>query len=379
MNHQRAQVALRERVKELTCLYGIAKVTSLSDMSLEDTLEEIAKLVPPALLYSDIAQVRITLDDFSCSTAGFQDGPYKLSAEIVVEERIRGGIDVEYLEEKPRRDEGPFLAEERSLLNTIASEVALLVRRRQSEEERTRLQEQLRHADRLATIGQLAAGVAHELNEPLGNILGFAQLAGKCSDLPDDALHYVEKVVKASLHAREIIKKLLLFARQTPPRKKRVAINKVIEEALGFLESWCIKEGVEVVYSMDPDLPMIEADPAQLNQILVNLVVNAVHSMPDGGRLTVGTVSGDGWVSLVVDDSGIGMSDDVVKKAFTPFFTTKEIGKGTGLGLAVVHGIVTSHGGSIVVESKVGEGTRFEIRLPVSGLPADGGGDDANE
>ena len=200
-----------------------------------------------------------------------------------------------------------------------------------------------------------------------------------CSDLPDDALHYVEKVVKASLHAREIIKKLLLFARQTPPRKKRVAINKVIEEALGFLESWCIKEGVEVVYSMDPDLPMIEADPAQLNQILVNLVVNAVHSMPDGGRLTVGTVSGDGWVSLVVDDSGIGMSDDVVKKAFTPFFTTKEIGKGTGLGLAVVHGIVTSHGGSIVVESKVGEGTRFEIRLPVSGLPEDGGGDDANE
>jgi len=143
----------------------------------------------------------------------------------------------------------------------------------------------------------------------------------------------------------------------------------LVEEGLHFLESRCDKEGIERVCSFSPDLPEITADPAQLTQVLVNLIVNAIQAMPEGGRLTVRTLAGEGHISLIVEDTGIGMSEVVMKKIFIPFFTTKDINQGTGLGLAVVHGIVTSHGGSIKVDSKVGRGTRFEVKLPLTGAP----------
>jgi len=234
-----------------------------------------------------------------------------------------------------------------------------------------RLQDQLRQADRLATIGQLVAGVAHELNEPLGNILGFAQLAKKDPKLPERSVEDMEKIVKASLYAREVIHKLLLFARQSPPQKTQVNLNQTIEEGLYFLESRCAKAGIELVRELAPHLPEVSADPLQLQQILVNLVVNAVQAMPDGGKLTIKTLGSRDHVWLIIKDTGIGMTEEVKNKLFTPFFTTKDGDQGTGLGLAVVHGIVASHGGSIRVESEAGKGARFEIQLPVRG-PAEG-------
>jgi len=119
--------------------------------------------------------------------------------------------------------------------------------------------------------------------------------------------------------------------------------------------------------SFVPDLPEVYADPSQLNQVLVNLVVNALQAMPEGGKLYIRTSSNEDYVSLVVEDTGVGMTEETLGKIFTPFFTTKDVGQGTGLGLPVVHGIVSSHGGSIKVESKAGLGTRFEIQLPVEG------------
>ncbi|MCK4341367.1 MAG: hypothetical protein KAY37_06560 [Phycisphaerae bacterium] len=236
-----------------------------------------------------------------------------------------------------------------------------------AEDQKSQLHQQLIHADRLATIGQLAAGVAHELNEPLGSILGFAQLAKKCPELPSPAEQDIEKIVTASLYAREVIKKLMVFARQMPPRSTRVDLIQVVEDALYFLEAQCAKKDIEVVRELAPGMPEITADPAQLKQVLVNLVVNATQAMPHGGTLTVSTRSSGSSVFLDVKDTGIGMSKETLEKVFLPFFTTKDVNEGTGLGLAVVHGIVTSHGGSIDVESQVGQGTRFEIRLPLCG------------
>jgi signal transduction histidine kinase len=333
---------------------------------LEEILHSIVELLPPAWLYPEIAFAEIILDDHSYSTPGFGEGKHQLMADIIVSGERRGRVKVVYLEEKPELDEGPFLKEERNLIDTIAREVAMIITRRQAEQDKLKLQEQLRHAERLATIGQLATGVAHELNEPLGNILGFAQLARKCPGLPKQVEQDIEKISTASLNAREVVKKLLIFARQMPPKKTKVNLNQLVEEGLSFFESRCVKEGIELACSLSPDLPEVAVDPSQLNQVLVNLIVNALQAMPKGGRLIIRTLTDKEHILLIVEDTGIGMSEEVMKQIFTPFFTTKDVGQGTGLGLPVVHGIVTSHGGSIQVESKVNQGTRFEIQLPVT-------------
>jgi len=361
-----AKAALRERVKELTCLYGIAQIAGKPGISREEVLQGIVELLPPAWQYPEITSARINLDGRFYSTPGFCECRRKQTADIAVSGAPRGIVEVGYVQEEPELDEGPFLREERHLIDAVARQVALMIERRQAEEDNLRLQDQLRHADRLATIGQLAAGVAHELNEPLGNILGFAQLAKKCQGLPKSAKQDIEKIESASLHAREVIKKLLVFARQMPPEKRRVNLSQIVEKGLTFFETRCAEAGIQLVCLLPPHLPETTADPAQMNQVLVNLVVNAIQAMPGGGMLTVQTQACDHGISLIVEDTGIGMDEKALEQIFVPFFTTKGVGQGTGLGLPVVHGIVTSHGGTIHVESGVGRGTRFEIRLPVA-------------
>lgn len=360
-----AKAALTERVKELTCLYGIAQIAGQPGISLEETIQGIVELLPPAWQYPETAFARIILDGISYTTQGFCEYRQKQTAKIIVEGMPRGIVELVYVEEKPDLDEGPFLKEERNLINAVARQVALVIERKQAEKEKLKLHNQLLHADRLATIGMLAAGVAHELNEPLGNILGFAQLAKKCPGLPDSAEHDIGKIETASLHAREIIQKLLVFARQASPHKTHVNLNQVVQDGLYFFEARCAKEGIELIRLLSPELPEIKADPGQLNQLLVNLVVNALQSMPGTGKITVQTRFSDSNVYLIVKDTGIGMNKEVLDKIFVPFFTTKDVGHGTGLGLPVVYGIVTSHGGKIDVKSEPGSGTRFEIQLPV--------------
>jgi signal transduction histidine kinase len=362
--HRRIQLALRERVKELSCLYDIARLVSLPEASLDDILQATADLLPPAWLHPEVASAAVTFDGRVFRSRDHHEGVDRLQAEIVVEGRPRGTVEVSYAERRPALDEGPFLREERSLIDAIARELALIVVQRNAEQERMRLQEQLRHADRLATIGQLSAGVAHELNEPLGSILGFAQLARKASALPEQVVRDLDKIINASLHAREVIGKLMLFARQAPPQKNWVDLNTLIKDGLYFLESRCAKSDIALARELAPDLPEITADPGQLYQVLINLAVNAIQAMPEGGTLTIRTTVSEGWVALAVEDTGIGMEREVLKQVFLPFFTTKDIGEGTGLGLAVADGIVTSHGGKIDVASEPGVGTRFTIKLP---------------
>jgi len=214
--------------------------------------------------------------------------------------------------------------------------------------------------------------VANERNEPRGNILGCSQLAKKDPYMGTQPRKDIEKIEKSALHAREVIKKLMTFARQTPPRRMSMDLNQHIDEGLYFLESRCAKENIELTRNPAPALPPIFADKAQIHQVLVNLSVNGIQAMPKGGRLTITTEAGEHEVKLIVEDTGMGMTEKTVKKIFVPFFTTKEIGQGTGLGLSVVHGIVMSHGGSIEVDTHIGQGSRFEISLPVNGETSQG-------
>ncbi len=373
LTHRRVQEALRERVKELTCLYGIAKLVAQPEISLEEVLQKTVELLPPAWLYPDICCARIVLDKRTYPTSNYRKPVHSMTADLVVDGSKRGFVEVGYLWEKPQLDEGPFLNEERSLIDAIARETSIIVEQKQAEDEKLKLQEQLRHADRLATIGQLGAGLAHELNEPLANILGFAQLAIKDHSLTDQTRQDLKKIVSAALHAREVIGKLLVFARESIPEKTRVNLNTLIDDGLHFLRTRCAKAGIELSSNLSEGLPEITADRSQLLQVLTNLVVNSVQAMPQGGRLTISTARDNSHVLLIVEDTGTGMSEEIMEKIFDPFFTTKDIDEGTGLGLSVVHGIVVSHGGTIEVESEIGRGTKFTVRLPVAATPGEKG------
>jgi signal transduction histidine kinase len=363
--HRRTQLALRERIKELTCLYEIARLVGPVDVPLDEILGSAVNLIPPAWLYPEITSARIVVDERSFLSRDHRAGCDRLRSEITIEGKQRGFVEVAYTDKKPELDEGPFLQEERRLVDAIAKELALIIDQYRAEQQRKELQEQLRHADRLATIGQLSAGVAHELNEPLSGILGFAQLAEKDPGVPEQVRRDLAKIVAASLHAREIIKKLMLFARQSEPGRKWVNLNLLVADGLDFLESRCRKSGIELLRQLDKDLPEITADPGQIYQVLINLGVNAIQAMPQGGRLTIRTSRVADGIHLEVQDTGIGMDEELQAKIFMPFFTTKDVGEGTGLGLSVVDGIVTSHGGSIATESSKGIGTIFTVYLPV--------------
>ena len=365
MMHHRVQWALRERVKELTCLYGISRVAELPNVPETTLLQRIVELLPHGWQYPEITSAAIVLDDEVVAMSGPREGRARQVADVMLYGVPRGRVEVIYMEERPEFDEGPFLREERSLIQEVARQVGAMLERKQTEQRKTaHLHEQLRHADRLATIGQLAAGTAHELNEPLGAILGFAQLAKKHPKVPAEVDRDLDRIVKASLHAREVIRQLMLFARQTPPQMTQVALHTIIKEALVLVRGRLQRRGIRVDRRFARSLPKVAADPGQLQQVIVNLVVNAAQAMPHGGTLSIISEKAKNGVMLIVADTGVGLSEEMKSQIFMPFFTTKDVGQGTGLGLSVVHGIVSAHGGNIRVTSRVGKGTRFEVFLP---------------
>lgn len=363
-NHQHVHHACQERVKELSCLYEISHLAGLTNGSKEEVLARIVAMLPAAMQFPEIATARICLSNQCLTSPGFQESDIRLSAAITSEKKDWGTLEVFYLPGHMDFYDDIFLKEEEKLIQTVSSQIALLMERKEAEELSRRLQTQLRHADRLATIGQLSAGVAHEINEPLGSILGFSQLIQE-TNIDETTLQDIDKIIKATLHAREIIRKLMLFSRQMPPRKSRINMNQIIEEGLYFLESRFVKNAIQLERQYEDHLPEIVADPGQIHQVLVNLAVNSMHAMPHGGTFAIKTSAVNNEVHLIISDTGVGMSEEVRQKIFLPFFTTKDVQEGTGLGLSVVHGIVAAHHGRIEVTSQLGEGTTFVIMLPV--------------
>ena len=264
--------------------------------------------------------------------------------------------------------EAAFLDDEMDLFSTAVRQIGGAVSKREARRARQELERQLRQSDRLAKIGQFSAGVAHEINEPLANILGFAELALQTPGLSEQLVTDLNNIVDSSLHAREVIRKLMFFGRQLPPQFTSIDLNDTVEQALRITEAGALRGDVSIVREFDVSLPRVTADPQHIKQVVVNLVVNAMQAMPDGGTVTIRTLSDGDDVYLIVEDQGTGMPPDVLKQIFTPFFTTKEVDKGSGLGLSVIHGIVKAHGAFIQVESAPGEGTRVEVAFPSSNV-----------
>ncbi|HEX5168721.1 MAG TPA: ATP-binding protein [Cyclobacteriaceae bacterium] len=361
-----AHIKLKERVKELRCLYDLSKIALTAGTDVSMFLNKTLSILPNAMQYPDRAEVSISEGKMNYATKGFDKCKHYISSRIGIGNKKYGTLRVGYrASSKKSVANDSFLTEERKLIKVVARELSLFIKRTRVEENNKKLEMQLRHSERLAFVGELSAGIAHELNEPLGRILGFAQLVKKNGGLSEQQDSDMDRIVKASLYTREIIKKLMIFSRQMPRQINPVDLNVIVSNALYFIDVRYQSRGIEIVENLDKKLPVIEADSVQISQVLVNLMTNAIHSMPKGGTITVTTRRKSGGVSLIVSDTGSGMTSEVSKKIFEPFYTTKPVGQGTGLGLSVVVGIVEEHKGKILVSSVPGKGSKFEIVLPL--------------
>ncbi|MBA7686730.1 Sensor protein ZraS [subsurface metagenome] len=229
------------------------------------------------------------------------------------------------------------------------------------------MEEQLIVTDRLASIGELASGIAHELNNPLTGVIGFAQLLLD-RDVPDDVKEDLKTIYSEAQRTAQVVKGLLTFAREHTPVKQLVNINSIIEKVRELRAYEQKVSNIKVNTRFTPDLPEIMADYFQLQQVFLNIIINAEHFMIEAhgkGTLTITTEKVGNIIRASFTDDGPGISKDDLGHLFDPFFTTKEMGKGTGLGLSICHGIITEHGGQIYVESELGKGATFVVELPI--------------
>ncbi|WP_163339784.1 PAS domain S-box protein [Desulfopila sp. IMCC35008] len=256
-----------------------------------------------------------------------------------------------------------------------------ITERIRQEDERIMLQKQLSHAQKMESIGALAGGIAHDFNNILGAVLGYAEMVQDDCPAGSTMRGHIDQVIKASHRAKELVKQILAFSRQTETEEKTLQPALIIKEAMKMFRA-SLPATIDIQQNIDPEVGQILADPTQIHQIVTNLCTNAFHAMEEtGGTLTISLknqelthtdlfsepeVQPGLFVHMSVSDTGSGIAPEVMKKIFDPYFTTKEVGKGTGMGLAIIHGIVKRSGGFVSCQSSPEEGTTFHVYLPIN-------------
>ncbi|MCG8632688.1 MAG: PAS domain S-box protein [Desulfobacterales bacterium] len=406
---------LGERVKELNCLYGISNLIE-KDISLEEFFRRTVELIPPSWQYPDITCARITFKDQVFETRSFQESNRVQSCDIIAHNNKVGRVEI-FCNEDGRATRNPFLKEEWDLIKAICQRLGDTVERKNAEKdlravhenleelvrkrtrelaqkheeliqetngrlraykEKKQLEEQLSRSQKMEALGTLAGGIAHDFNNILSGIFGYSQLAEVSIGNPEKARNHIRNVVKAAQRATDLVHQILTVSRRSELQKRPLNIAIVVKEAIKLLRSTLpstisIKDNIE-------SREKVLAEPTQIHQVVMNLCTNAYHAMRGtGGVLTIdlrevenidhslekGMAPGK-YLRLDVRDTGCGMDEKILNKVFDPYFTTKEVGEGTGLGLALVYGIVQEHGGSISARSVPGKGSRFRIYLPVT-------------
>jgi len=353
---------LTERVKELACLYAVARIAQKQDTSLSELIDGIVTIIPQGFQFPDIAEAIVRFDDrvFGKET----DSHELLDAELSVDGIRRGSIAVSYPNGTDTKDMPLFLPEEQQLLDKLAQELALIIERKEHREQQTLVQTHLRNNDRLAILGELTAGIAHELNTPLGNVLGYAELLQQ-NDTRPERKNDLQRIIDSALIGREIVKKLMYFSCEMPAQFQLTDPEQAIRGTVGLIEYRLNEHHVCVDWNIAPNLPELRLDAIQFAQVITNVMLNALAAMPNHGNITIAAYKEGSSVNVAITDNGKGIANENLKKIFQPFFTTKAVGEGTGLGLAVVHGIMKAHQGDVTVRSKVGDGTTFTLTFPI--------------
>jgi len=279
---------------------------------------------------------------------------------VASKELSKGNLEVKV--EKTSNDEIGLLAD---AYNSMANAL-----RERDERLKEFTRKKFMESERLALIGQLAANVAHELNNPLQGIVTYSHLLLERNSIDDPTRQSLQKIVVQANRSRDIIRGLLDFSRQRKPDKTLCNINNLLQESLSFLENQALMHNIQIITQLDNDLPSIVIDPSQVQRVFINMIVNAAEAMNGNGQLSISTKRdlAKDCIEITFSDSGTGISEENLEKIFDPFFTTKETGHGVGLGLAISYGIIKEHGGTVSVESEVGKGTTFIIRLPITAV-----------
>jgi signal transduction histidine kinase/CheY-like chemotaxis protein len=362
-----AVAALRERLDPLLAvkintmfdeISGLAEASQAAVTASQQTTQTIAIIVALAVMAISVVVLALTSRRIDGSIRGLREGTALLSGD-----RLDRRVEVRGSDE---------IAELATAFNAMAD------RLEQDFAERGRLEEQLRHSQKMEAVGRLAGGVAHDFNNMLTAINGYAGILAASMDPDDPRLVDVEEIGKAGDRAAALTRQLLAFSRRQVLQPRVIDLNVVVSGIVPMLRR-LVGEQIDLRTVLDPDLGHVRADPGQIEQVLLNLVVNARDAMPAGGALQIATanvevpdddvhpelhVTPHPHVQLAVTDDGVGMAAATVAHLFEPFFTTKPVGEGTGLGLATVYGIVTQSGGHITVESELGHGSTFRVRLP---------------
>lgn len=351
---------LQERIKELSCLYEISSILSKQENINSRTLDSIGGILKEAWRFSNDAIIEIELNTNKFLSQEIKESTVFQTAEIIVFGEKVGYIKVHY--PATRFSEKHFLPEEQKLLEKVTSDLSSFYEKEKTREKQTILELTAQRNDRLLILGEITAGIAHELNTPLGNILGFAELiASKTGDKQIKA--DIKKIIQSAIYSREVVKKLMFFACEMPQHMELIKIKPVIDQVLVMLGPKFKK--AEVSHSFIIQDPQLSArlDSIQLSQVLFNLLMNAIYVSPKNANISVDVKNDDKFLYIGIADEGPGIDEEIRSRIFEPFFSTKPLGEGSGLGLSVVHGIVKSHKGDIVTFDNKPKGTVFQVKF----------------
>lgn len=354
---------LKERIKELTCLYEVSSIIVNNDYNeLDKTLYSIALSLRKALQYNDDTIVEIQAGNIHLISSALPKNSSTIKSTIKVFNEPKGYIKIHYPADK--YSEKDFLEEEIILLKTVVANVGDLMERVSIRENEAVVKRKMEHADRLSILGEITAGIAHELNTPLANILGFAELLKNKEATGTQTSNDLDKIINSAIFSREVVKKLMFFSCEMPQNMTEVDIVPVIEDAMTLLDPTFTKNEVKYKLNLPKTPILLKADTIQLTQVIFNLILNAIYFSPKNGIIKLGLEQGKNKIVLKISDEGPGIKPENVGKIFQPFFTTKGVGDGSGLGLSVVHGIIKGHRGAIEHQENTPKGSIFVITFP---------------